>query len=111
MAEHQDTVIVTDSTGFIGSALINRFAGRFALIGLDRATAHQPPPAAECVCIDLTSEQGVADHCRRIQNHHRRLGHESQAQNALNSCDPSFRPGRNNFTVSLAPGACGACHS
>jgi nucleoside-diphosphate-sugar epimerase len=67
MAEHQDTVIVTGSTGFIGSALINRFAGRFALIGLDRATAHQPPPAAECVCIDLTSEQGVAAGLRRVR--------------------------------------------
>ena len=67
MAEHHDTVIVTGSTGFIGSALINKFAGRFALIGLDRATAHQPPPAAECVCIDLTSEEGVAAGLRRVR--------------------------------------------
>jgi nucleoside-diphosphate-sugar epimerase/uncharacterized membrane protein len=67
MAEHHDTIIVTGSTGFIGSALINRFAGRFALIGLDRATAHQPPPAAECVCIDLTSEEGVAAGLRRVR--------------------------------------------
>ncbi len=46
MAEHHDTVIPTGSTGFIGSALINKLAGRFALVGLDRAVTHQPPPAA-----------------------------------------------------------------
>jgi nucleoside-diphosphate-sugar epimerase len=37
MAEERDVVIVTGSTGFIGSALINKFAGRFGLIGLDKA--------------------------------------------------------------------------
>jgi nucleoside-diphosphate-sugar epimerase len=50
---------VTGSTGFIGLALINKFAGRFAPYRLDRP-ATQPPPAAECVCIDLTSEEAVA---------------------------------------------------
>ncbi len=67
MAEQKDAVIVTGSTGFIGSALINKFADQFRLIGLDRATAHQPPPAAECVCIDLTSEEAVAAGLRRVR--------------------------------------------
>jgi nucleoside-diphosphate-sugar epimerase len=67
MAEYKDTVIVTGSTGIIGSALINKLAGRFALIGLDRAVARQPPPAAECVCIDLTSEEAVAAGLRRVR--------------------------------------------
>lgn len=60
MAEHSNTVIVTSSIDFVGSALINKLAGRFALVGLDRAATRQPPPAAECVCIDLTSEEAVA---------------------------------------------------
>ncbi|MCK1709103.1 MULTISPECIES: NAD-dependent epimerase/dehydratase family protein [unclassified Bradyrhizobium] len=67
MAQHKDVVIVTGSTGFIGSALINRFAGQFRLIGLDRAATHQPPPAAECVCIDLTSEEAIAAGLRRVR--------------------------------------------
>ncbi|MER8869682.1 hypothetical protein NKI04_07010 [Mesorhizobium sp. M0814] len=46
MAKRKDTVIVTGSTGFIGSALVNSFADRFALVGLDRAATRQPPPAA-----------------------------------------------------------------
>lgn len=67
MAEHKDTVIVTGSSGFIGSALINKLAGRFALVGFDRAVARQPPPAAECVCIDLTSEKAIAAALERVR--------------------------------------------
>jgi nucleoside-diphosphate-sugar epimerase/uncharacterized membrane protein len=67
MAGRKNTVIVTGSTGFIGSAIINKLAGRFALIGLDRAMTRQPPPAAECVCIDLTSDEAVAAGLQRIR--------------------------------------------
>jgi nucleoside-diphosphate-sugar epimerase len=67
MAERKDTVIVTGSIGFIGSALINEFAGRFSLVGLDRAVTRQPPPAAECICIDLTSEEAVAAGLQRVR--------------------------------------------
>lgn len=67
MAKRKDTVIVTGSTGFIGSALVNSFANRFALVGLDRAATLQPPPAAECVCIDLTSEDAVAAGLARVR--------------------------------------------
>jgi nucleoside-diphosphate-sugar epimerase len=61
------TVIITGSTGFIGSALIHKLAGRYALVGFDRAVARQPPPAAECVCIDLTSEKAIAAGLDRIR--------------------------------------------
>ena len=55
----QDVVLVTGSSGFIGSALINKLAGRYRLVGVDRIATHSPPPAAECVCIDLTSERAA----------------------------------------------------
>ncbi len=61
------TVIVTGSTGYIGSALINSSAGRFSLVGLDRAATRQPPPAAECICIDLTSEDSIAAGLQRVR--------------------------------------------
>lgn len=67
MAEREDTVIVTGSAGFIGAALIDKFAGRFSLVGFDRAAARQPPPAAECVCIDLTSEEAIAAGLQRVR--------------------------------------------
>jgi nucleoside-diphosphate-sugar epimerase len=57
---HPKVVIVTGSTGFIGSALINKLAGGYALVGFDRIASRSPPPAAECVCIDLRSDEGVA---------------------------------------------------
>jgi nucleoside-diphosphate-sugar epimerase/uncharacterized membrane protein len=63
----RDVVLITGSSGFIGSALINKFAGRFSLVGFDRMASHAPPPAAECVCIDLTSEQGVKGAFERIR--------------------------------------------
>src|SRR5262249_25219903 len=63
----KDVVIVTGSTGFIGSALINSLADRFALVGFDKVVSRLPPPAAECVCIDLTSEEGVNSAFERIR--------------------------------------------
>lgn len=63
----RDVVIITGSSGFIGSALINSFAGQFSLVGFDRMASHAPPPAAECVCIDLTSEPGAKGAFERIR--------------------------------------------
>jgi nucleoside-diphosphate-sugar epimerase/uncharacterized membrane protein len=63
----QDVVIVTGASGFIGSALIARLAGRYALVGFDRAASGEPPPAAECVCIDLTSEAAVKSAFERVR--------------------------------------------
>jgi nucleoside-diphosphate-sugar epimerase len=62
----KEVVIVTGCSGFIGSALINKLAGHYTLVGLDKIAARQPPPAAECVCIDLTSEEGMVAAFARI---------------------------------------------
>lgn len=63
----QDVVLITGSSGFIGSALIGKLAGRYRLVGLDRAVSRQPPPAAECVCIDLTSTKALKSALERIR--------------------------------------------
>ena len=55
----KELVIVTGGSGFIGSAVINRLAGRYALAGFDRIAKQVPPAEAECICIDLTSEPAV----------------------------------------------------
>jgi nucleoside-diphosphate-sugar epimerase len=65
-----DAVIITGSSGFIGSELIRKLAGRYDLVGFDRAVARQPPPAAECVCIDLTSEKAIAAAMDRVRTAH-----------------------------------------
>ncbi|MBI2791818.1 MAG: NAD-dependent epimerase/dehydratase family protein [Gammaproteobacteria bacterium] len=63
----RDVVIITGSSGFIGSSLIKKLDGQFVLLGFDKSASHQPPPAAECVCIDLTSEEGVKAAFERVR--------------------------------------------
>jgi hypothetical protein len=58
-AAQHGTVIVTGSSGFIGAALINKLSSGFSLVGFDRMASSAPPPAAECICIDLISEDAV----------------------------------------------------
>ena len=40
--EQRDVVIITGSSGFIASALVNKLAGGFALVGFDRMASHSP---------------------------------------------------------------------
>src|SRR5688500_3742395 len=62
-----ETVIITGSSGFIGSALIGKLSGRFGLVGFDRIASGAPPPQAECVCIDLASEEGLTAAFERVR--------------------------------------------
>jgi nucleoside-diphosphate-sugar epimerase/uncharacterized membrane protein len=62
-----ETVIITGSSGFIGSALVNKLAGRFRLVGFDKISNRTPPPAAECVCIDLTSKEAIKAAFERVR--------------------------------------------
>ena len=52
-------VLVTGSSGFIGRAVIRRLARAFRIIGFDREGGAHPPPEAEGVCVDLTSDKDV----------------------------------------------------
>lgn len=53
------TVLVTGSSGFLGYAVAKRLTDSFNVIGFDtRAPAH-PPPSAECLYVDLTSEASL----------------------------------------------------
>lgn len=62
-----DTVIITGSSGFIGSALVNKLAGHFRLVGFDKIASRTPPPAAECVCIDLTNRDAIEAAFERVR--------------------------------------------
>lgn len=62
----KDIIIVTGSSGFIGSALIKKLANHYTLIGFDKIASHTPPPEAECVCIELTSEEAVEKAFERV---------------------------------------------
>jgi nucleoside-diphosphate-sugar epimerase len=70
METQRPVVLVTGSSGYIGSAVIKRFAGHFDLVGLDRETSPHPPIEAECVCVDLTSDESVATALARVRVAH-----------------------------------------
>jgi nucleoside-diphosphate-sugar epimerase/uncharacterized membrane protein len=58
MNQAKDTVLITGSSGFIGRALAQRLAGRYAVLGLDFKA---PPgdPGFETIRIDLTDDRSV----------------------------------------------------
>src|SRR5688500_13287480 len=68
MTQPRETVIVTGSSGLIGSAVVNRLVRRFAVVGFDRAGPPHPPPAAESVPVDLTSEESIREGLARVRH-------------------------------------------
>lgn len=55
-----DTILVTGSSGYLGYAVARRLSRRYAVVGLDRRAPSHPPPSAECLYVDLTSEASLA---------------------------------------------------
>jgi nucleoside-diphosphate-sugar epimerase len=66
-------VIVTGSSGLIGSAVIRALAGRYTPVGFDREGAPYPPPEADCVTVDLTSEESLQNAFTRVRLEHGNL--------------------------------------
>ncbi|MEQ7154195.1 NAD-dependent epimerase/dehydratase family protein [Brevundimonas aurifodinae] len=65
--DERETVIITGSSGFIGSALVRHLSTRYQVIGFDRDLPPHPPAEAECVCIDLTDDASVEAAFRRVR--------------------------------------------
>lgn len=60
-------VVVTGSSGLLGSATVRRLAKTFQIAGFDRAGDPHPPAEAECVCVDVTSEESVQAGLHRVR--------------------------------------------
>lgn len=67
MSGQSNVVLITGSSGLIGSALVNCMAERYRVVGFDRDGPPHPPQAAECVCVDLTSEESVQGGLQRVR--------------------------------------------
>tara|TARA_Y100001933_G_scaffold196066_1_gene196522 strand:- start:5644 stop:8193 length:2550 start_codon:yes stop_codon:yes gene_type:complete len=67
---NRDVVIVTGSSGYIGSAMVEALAGTYRVLGFDRETAPHPPADAECICIDLTDRESLQAAFDRVRTAH-----------------------------------------
>ena len=59
MNEQKGTILVTGTSGRIGYPLAKRLAESFTVVGFDRRAPSHPPPSAECLYVDLTSDESL----------------------------------------------------
>lgn len=63
----KEIIIVSGSSGLIGTTLINELSKEFLVIGLDNIGYPFPPTTAECVCIDITSDKSMENAFERVR--------------------------------------------
>jgi nucleoside-diphosphate-sugar epimerase len=63
----KEVIIVSGSSGLIGTAVIHKIAPQFRVVGLDNAGYPYPPAEAECVCMDITDDKSMKFVFERIR--------------------------------------------
>ncbi len=63
----KEVIIVSGSSGLLGTALIQKIASHYRVVGLDKTGSPFPPAEAECVCIDITSDKSMKFAFERIR--------------------------------------------
>lgn len=64
--ENKDVVIVTGSSGLIGSRLVERLQDKYQVVGLDKVGNPFPPEKAESITFDITKEESIRKALKRI---------------------------------------------
>jgi UDP-glucose 4-epimerase len=64
---NKEVIIVSGSSGLIGSALIHKIAPLYRLVGLNNVGYPYPPAKAECICVDITSDESMKFAFERIR--------------------------------------------
>jgi nucleoside-diphosphate-sugar epimerase len=62
-----ETVLVTGSSGLLGSAIVEALDKAYNVVGFDKAGPPYPPIEAECVSVDLTKDESVARGLERVE--------------------------------------------
>jgi len=70
MNEQKGTILVTGTSGRIGYPLAKRLAESFNVVGFDRRAPSHPPPSAECLYVDLTSDASLRRGLQAIRELH-----------------------------------------
>ena len=63
-------VVITGSSGLIGSQLIKHLPKQYTIIGLDNPGFPYPPNEAECIPMDITSDDSVQQAFAQIKEKH-----------------------------------------
>ncbi|MGI8400800.1 MAG: vitamin K epoxide reductase family protein [Gemmatimonadaceae bacterium] len=64
----KEVVIVTGSSGLIGSAILARLSASYRGVGFDRAGDSRPKSErVECICVDVTSDESVMAGLERVR--------------------------------------------
>ena len=70
MATEREIVVITGSSGLIGSAVANRLHSQYHVIGFDRPGAPHPPAHIECIDFDVASDDSVRDGLAQVRQRH-----------------------------------------
>ena len=63
----KEVILVTGSSGLIGTKIVQRLAKNYRVVGLDRTGNPFPPVEAECVCYDISSEDSIRAAMERVR--------------------------------------------
>ncbi|MBA4064910.1 MAG: hypothetical protein C0501_14585 [Isosphaera sp.] len=70
MSGGRETVVITGSSGLIGAALAARLDPEYEEVGFDRPGEPHPPARADCIELDVASDDSVRDGLRRLRERH-----------------------------------------
>ncbi|MGH2349365.1 MAG: NAD-dependent epimerase/dehydratase family protein [bacterium] len=70
MAEQRGTILVTGSSGFLGYDVARRLSASFDVVGFDRRAPSHPPPTAECLYVDITTDASLARGLDAVRTRH-----------------------------------------
>jgi UDP-glucose 4-epimerase len=65
--DNKEVIIVTGSSGLIGTRIIKRLANNYRVVGFDKEGNKNPPMEAECVSFDITDAHSIRSAMERIR--------------------------------------------
>jgi UDP-glucose 4-epimerase len=63
----KELIIITGSSGLLGTNIINKLIDKYQLVGLDKFGNPYPPREVEWVCFDITSEKSIRTAMERVR--------------------------------------------
>ena len=71
MTREKGLILITGSSGSIGSAVMRRFAERFGeVVGFDRKATDPPPTGCTAIPVDIASDDSVREGLQVLHDHH-----------------------------------------